>query len=546
MPEKMIGFFSRQNNETKISKLVSDLIPKGERNDTVFKFACDLQRKGYDDEKIQSQTTEHAEKCKPKIQNRELKNIIKSALSYPKGPFFKCTDTGNGERLVHHYGKDIRYSHDWDKWLVWSGNRWEIDKIGTIKQLAKETARKIYEEASRENDTRKREKIAKWAISSESEAKKKAMIASAQSEPGIPILLEELDKDNWLLNVQNGTIDLRKGKLMPHSRKDLITKIAPIEYDPDAQAPPWIEFIKTIMGGSQNLADYLQKAVGYSLTGDIREQILFFLYGTGSNGKSTFLETVQRMMGDYAQQSDFSTFTVKQNDTVRNDLARMKGSRFISAAEVESDKRLAEVLVKQMTGGDKISARFLFKEHFEYKPTYKIWLAANHQPIVRGTDEAIWRRIKLVPFSIIIPEGKRDKKLPQKLQAELPGILNWAIEGLIKWQKNGLHTPLEIKEATEDYRNEMDMLGNFISENCILNPLAKTKVSELYDEYSTWASITGDLVLGKRDFNRLLKERGIKQKRSTGGQFFWFGIGLKEDRHDIDSDSQKNYASASF
>jgi len=243
---------------------------------------------------------------------------------------------------------------------------------------------------------------------------------------------------------------------------------------------------------------------------------------------------------DYAQQSDFSTFTVKQNDTVRNDLARMKGSRFVSATEVEADKKLAEVTVKQMTGGDIISARFLFKEHFEYRPTYKIWLAANHQPIVRGTDEAIWRRIKLIPFDVLIPESERDKKLSQKFEKELPGILNWALEGLLNWQKNGLHTPPEIKEATEDYRNEMDMLGNFISENCIVNPLAKTKVAKLYDEYASWAAITGDLVLGKRDFNRLIKERGIKQRRSTGGQFHWFGIGLKENRRDENPGSQEN------
>jgi putative DNA primase/helicase len=531
MPEKMIDFFSNLNGKRKILKPVSDHIPVGERNSRLFRFALDWQFKGYDDEKIKSKTIKLAEKCKPQLSDGEIEGIIKSALSYSKGPFFKRTDTGNGERLVYHYGKNIRYSHEWDKWLVWSGSRWEMDKIGSIKQFAKETARKIYEEAARENDSAKRKKISKWAISSESEAKKKAMISSAQSEAEIPILLEDLDKDPWLFNVRNGTIDLRDGKLLPHSRKDLITKMAPIDYDPDAQAPQWIAFIDRISGGNPNIADYLQKTVGYSLTGDISEQILFFLYGTGSNGKSTFLEIIQFMMGDYAQQSDFSTFTVKQNDTVRNDLARMKGSRFVSAVEVEAGKKLAEVLVKQMTGGDKILTRFLFKEHFEYKPTYKIWLAANHQPVVRGTDEAIWRRIKLVPFNIVIPESERDKKLPQKLHAELQGIFNWSIEGSRKWQKDGLQTPPEIKRATEDYRNEMDMLGSFISENCILNPLAKVKVSKLYDEYSNWAAKREDFVLEKRYFNRLLKERGIKQKRSTGGQFHWYGIGLKENRH---------------
>lgn len=442
---------------------------------------------------------------------------------------FNLTDLGNAKRLIAKHGDKIRYCFAWKKWLVWDSKTWHIDNNGQILRLAKDTVKNIYVETVYSADSEGREKVAKWGVKSEDEKRIRSMVSLAQSEECVPISPCELDTDPYLLNCLNGTIDLRIGKLLQHDSKNFITKIIPVEYHPEATCPRWIEFLETIFNWNYDLIRFVQRAVGYSLTGDCSEQCLFLLHGTGCNGKSTLLSCLSMLLGDYSQSADFETFLIRKNETIRNDLARMTGRRFISAIESEGERRLAEVLVKQLTGGDTITARFLFGEFFEFKPTFKIWLAANHKPNIRGTDYAIWRRIRLIPFNITIPEEKRDSKLSEKLRDELPGILGWVVRGCLEWQRNGLQIPEEVKGATNEYKNEMDGIGIFLNECCVISndTAVKTQSSSIYDAYRNWCDKNGEYSLDNRKFGKKLAEHGLQPSQSNGKRF-WAGIGLRE------------------
>jgi putative DNA primase/helicase len=272
------------------------------------------------------------------------------------------------------------------------------------------------------------------------------------------------------------------------------------------------------MGGKPQLVSFLQRALGYSLTGDTREHCLFFLHGSGNNGKTTFLEIMRYLLGDYSTKAEFSTFLAKQSEGPRNDIARLRGARLVAASEADGGKRLAEALIKEITGGDTISARFLHHEFFEFKPQFKIWLAANDKPIIKGTDHGIWRRIRLVPFTVKIPDEEIDKSLPEKLRAELPGIFAWIVQGCLDWQKVGLGEPPEVKQATQEYREEMDVLGDFITAKCRLGPDEETPARLLYREYKSWAIEAGTEVITETAFGRSLSGRGITIRRSGVGK----------------------------
>jgi putative DNA primase/helicase len=362
-----------------------------------------------------------------------------------------------------------------------------------------------------------------------------SMISLARSELTIPVTPDQLDRDPWLLNVANGTLDLRTGKLREHRRTDLITKLAPVAYDPNAGCPTWMQFLEKVMGGDGELIAFLQRVVGYSLTGDTREQALFVLYGTGANGKSTFLATIGDLLGDYAKATPTDTLLVKPgSEGPRNDVARLKGARFVSAVEAEGGKRLAEALVKQITGGDRISARFLYGEYFEFRPEFKIFLAVNHKPVIKSTDHAIWRRIKLIPFTVTIPNTAQDKTLPAKLRAEAPGILGWAVEGCLEWQRNGLGFPTAVVQATDAYRAEMDVFAAFLNESTIARAGAQTPSSELYAAYLEWTEEAGvRFPITKQEFGVRLKERGFIDRKGSHGTRVWRGIALRDDPEEV-------------
>jgi putative DNA primase/helicase len=435
------------------------------------------------------------------------------------------TDVGNGRRLVARHGQDLRYCDRLGGWVVWDGRRWELDETGEIERRAKDTVRAIYDEARECTDDDRRRVLFKHALKSEGKYRIAAMTAMAQSELAVVARPRDFDRDRWRLTVNNGTLDLRTGALLPHRRDDLITRLAPVNYDPGAKAPLWLEFLDRAQDGNEALIDFLCRAVGYSLTGSTREQCLFILYGTGANGKSTFTDAVRTLLGDYSQQTPVDTLMIKRGQTIPNDIARLKGTRLVTASEAEEGQRLAESLVKQMTGGDPLAARFLHAEWFEFLPEFKVWLATNHKPMIYGTDNAIWRRIRLIPFTVTIPPEEQDRDLGRKLRAELPGILAWAVRGCLEWQRVGLGAPEEVKQATRGYRDEMDKLGGFLDECCVLNAQAQAGASELYLAYSEWCEANGEKAVSGTRFGRQMAERGFDRERKNYGKVY-LGIGL--------------------
>lgn len=444
----------------------------------------------------------------------------------PDAEGLHCTDMGNGQRLVKRHGADLRYCDRWKSWLVWDGRRFARDETGSVERRAKDTVRAIYAEAADAVADSERKSLARWAMRSEAAQRIREMVALARTEDGIAIMPDCLDRDPWLLTVANGAIDLRTGTLRPAQRSDDVTKLAPVTYDADATCPQWLTFLDRIMDGNDALIAFLQRAVGYALTGDVSEHCLFLLYGTGRNGKTTFMETLAALLGDYAQTTPTETLLVRREGGIPNDLARLVGARLVSASESEDGKRLSEALIKQLTGGDTISARFLRAEFFDFRPTFKLFFRTNHKPIVRGTDEGIWSRLKLLPFEVQIPDAERDKSLPDRLRQELPGILNWALAGCLAWQQDGLGTPGDVTDATQAYRQEMDLLGSFLEESCVLGHQRHVSASDLYKAFSAWAESNGERPMAQRTLGLKLTERGFRVERGTGGQRRWTGLTL--------------------
>jgi putative DNA primase/helicase len=457
----------------------------------------------------------------PEREHRRLK------LAPPRASIegHNLTDLGNARRMVELHGDDFRWCGPWGRFVVYDGKRWKQDDTGAVERMAKDTVRSIYQEAADAGDGDRRKALAKHATRSEAANRLQAMIGLTRSEPGIPVLPADLDGEPWLLNVENGTLDLRSGKLREQRREGLITKLAPVEYDPEAQAPTWEAFLKRVLP-SEALRRFVQRAIGYSLTGSVEEQILLFLYGTGANGKSTLVNAVLELLGDYGKQAAPDLLVVKQG-AHPTELADLFGARFVASVEVEDGRRLAESLVKQLTGGDKIKARYMRQDFWEFSPTHKIFLAANHRPTVRGTDHAIWRRIKLVPFDVTIPKEEQDPRLPERLREELPGILAWAVRGCLEWQHEGLGEPEEVRSATESYRAEMDVLAAFLEDRCVVDPNATVGATPLWNAYQEWCRETGEYAGTQTAFGRRLRERGFESGRHPKNRKKeWRGIGL--------------------
>jgi len=441
---------------------------------------------------------------------------------------FNLTDTGNGERMVRLFGDRIRYVHDWHKWLVWDGKRWKIDNTAAIYRFGKATSRSIYGEAQEPGlDENTVKQIARWAIETESKGGIDRMVAQASREEGIPALHEDLDQDPWLLNCRNCTVDLRTGKGRPHDRGDMLTKMAPVDFDPDATCPLWMETLRTFLV-TDALIDYLQRLFGMAITGVIEEHILAIPYGTGSNGKSTILGALLDAIGtDYGMKAPPDLLLAKQTESHPTDRADLFGKRVVVAIETEDGRRLNESLVKEMTGGDKIRARRMREDFWEFAPTHTIFLATNHKPQVRGTDHGIWRRIKLVPFSVQMTDGQAKKDMPRLLRKELPGILAWLVRGCLAWQAEGLKAPKTVTDATTQYREDEDVLGVFIAEHCIIHNSVKVKAGDIYTRYKGWSEASGLGTLSMVKFGKAIEERGYRKERSGG--IWYHGIGLLQN-----------------
>jgi len=447
---------------------------------------------------------------------------------------YELTDFGQAEALVYIFKNRLRYAVGLG-WIIWNSRRWVRDEQSAHIQFGWISARLrlkamnyMLEQTDSEdnNDQKDAMRAIKFASSRRNLSKVKSALESASTMPFFVTQAGELDRDNFKIGVRNGVVNLRSGQLIPPQPADLITKRTNINYFENAPCPRWIQFLDEIFGGNQDLISYIKRAVGYMLTGDTREQCFFILYGHGANGKSVFTDTLKKLLGDYGTSVEFKTFTGSAS-TVGDDLAPLRGVRMTVSAESNKGSRLDEGLIKQVTGGDEVRVRYLHGKYFTYQPQFKIILMTNHKPIIVGTDKGIWRRVKMIPFNQTFEGKTADKQLPDKLQAELSGILAWAVEGVQEWLTHGLEMPESIKLATEAYRQEMDTVGLFIDEVCVTENRNYTVTkSQLYKEYKAWCDDGGLHNLSKPNFRLNLIERGFQEGRGHGGKRIWKGIGI--------------------
>lgn len=439
--------------------------------------------------------------------------------------YAQLTDVGNALRLVRQHGDAIRWVPQWGTWLTWDGRRWRRDVLGTVVEKAKAVARSLWDEVNAAPDAEERKKVVKWALASEGASHIEAMVKLTRSVPGIGVEVDDLDSDPWLLNLATGTVDLRTGRVGAHDRRHLITKLAPVPYDADAECPRWLSFLEQVLP-DPDVRGFMQEIVGYSLTGLTTEQVLTFCHGGGANGKSTLLETLLAMMGEYGKVAE-PDLLLARDQAHPTGIADLQGARLVVSSEIEHGRRLAEAVVKQLTGSDRIKARFMRADYFEYTPTHKILVAANHKPVIRGTDLAIWRRLRLVPFTVTIDRADQDRHLVERLRSELPGILLWALEGCARWREKGLSEPGAVVVATAGYREEMDLVGGFLSETCVVDPRAWVSAADLYSAYQHWCDDNGERPMSQKLLGGQLVERGFdRRKAGAENRWHWYGVGL--------------------
>ena len=450
----------------------------------------------------------------PRLQMHDVADDVDPVVSSDESVW--GTEDALALSFTRRYHRDWRYVAGWGKWLVWDGQRWRTEDTLAATDLIRSVCRQTAVRADNP-------KVA-------------AKLASAGTVGGVERLAradrrhaattDEWDADPWLLNTPGGVVDLKTGRMRPHERADRMTKITTAT--PSGDCPTWRQFIDEVTGGDKELQSYLQRMVGYALTGSTQEHALFFLYGTGANGKSVFVNTLATILGDYATNAPMDTFMETRTDRHPTDMAGLRGARFVAAIETEQGKRWAESKLKNLTGGDKISARFMRQDFFEFFPQFKLFVAGNHKPAIRNIDEAMKRRLHLIPFTITVPPERRDKNLQQKLLAERDGILAWAVQGCLDWQRHGrLSPPQRVVDATEEYFEAEDALGRWLDERCVREPNAKSLTAELFNDWKQWAEASGEFVGAQRRFSDLLITRGLDKWRNGMGVRGFQGIGLK-------------------
>lgn len=440
-------------------------------------------------------------------------------------------DMGNAERFVDLFGENVRYCYTEKKWYFYNSMRWSVDNLGVILRMADKCVEamkaeaKLYLQADEESGGDMAKAFEKHMKSSRSNKSKKAMLN--EIEHHLPILPIQMDRYKMALNTPSGIINLKNGDVKAHNPEYYFTKITSVDCAEAADCPRWLAFLDDIFADDKDLIRYIQKAVGYSLTGSTAEQCAFFLYGTGRNGKSTFIDVIRDVFGDYAANIQPETIMVKssQSNAINSDIARLKGARLVTSVEPNEGVRLNEGLLKQLTGDDTVTARKLYSEEFEFKPEFKLWMATNHKPIIRGTDTGIWRRIHMIPFNVQIPEDKVDKNLTHKLKAEMTAIFKWCIDGCLMWQREGLQMPAAVLKSVREYRREMDVISAFIEDKCTLE--GTVQASMLYAAYASWADSNNEYCMSNTKFSTELAKRFEKIK---GRNYKYFsGISLSSE-----------------
>jgi putative DNA primase/helicase len=418
------------------------------------------------------------------------------------------------------------------RWIHWNGTRWEWAVLGEHMVLAKEVADWILSEASHlfAKTGGQSNKLMKFAMALQSLSRLEAMVELAKSETGVTVgHLSDLDSNPWLLGVRNGVVDLKSGVLLAPDPAMLITRQVAADYDREAQCPCWLTFLDEIFQDDKDTIEFVQRALGYTLTGITTEEVLFICYGHGANGKSVFANVIGSILGDYGQTAPPSLLTVRRDGDAgpRNDIARLCGARLVQINELNQGDRLDEQVVKMLAGREVLSARFLHKEFFDFWPTAKPWLRTNHRPVVVGEDDGIWRRLMLIPFLRKIPEGSRDRWLESRLMAERNGILAWLVQGCLDWQRDGLKPSPLVRRESAAYRKDSDLLGEFLDERVTYDPNAKIEQSVLFQRYKGWNEANGTRYGSKAAFTRKLAERGYADSKSNGKRYY-LGLRLAE------------------
>jgi putative DNA primase/helicase len=450
------------------------------------------------------------------------------------------TELGLARRFVRLVGCNFRFVPATRTWLAWVETHWTPARGGEVERAAKYVVDSLFIEVMEEPDRERQRVRARFALTAQSARAIRNMLTLAETEREIALPPDALDQDPWLLNCQNGTLQLRgTPQLRPHRREDLITKCLPVRYEPTTECPTWVAFLERIFEGNQDLIGFVQRAVGYSLVGAIFDQVLLFCWGTGSNGKSTMLHAISKLLGDYAATLAAETLLARKADPAlaMNDLSTLQGTRFVIAVESDMGRQLAEARVKQLTSVEPLKVKRLFADVFSIAPSFKVWVASNHKPRITGTDDAIWRRVKLIPFAVGIPDAEQDHALGAKLEAEREGILAWAVRGCLNWQSDGLGVPKEVRQATADYREQMDHMAGFLAERCSVEPEATVTATELYDAFLEWSKRSGEDPPPKRTFGLLLQERGFTSRRTMRSRQ-WLGLRLLTPFEEADAEPE--------
>lgn len=422
------------------------------------------------------------------------------------------TEDALAAEFSEQHGEDWRHVALWGAWLTWTGSRWERE--GTLRafDLARGICRAA---ANRANSGKVRTKLSQASTVA-------AVERLARADRRHATTTEVWDRDPWLLNTPAGIVDLRTGGLAPHDRGLCMTKITTAT--PAGDCPVWLAFLAQVTGGDAELQAYLRRVVGYALTGVTTEHALFFLYGTGANGKSVFANTLTALLGDYATVAPMDMFMATTGDRHPTDMAGLRGARIVTSIETEQGSRWAESKLKALTGGDRITARFMRQDFFEFTPQFKLLVAGNHKPSIRNVDEAMRRRLHMVPFTVTIPPGQRDKRLPERLLAERDGILAWALQGCLEWQRVGLRPPSTVLAATDEYFEAEDALGRWLADACERGANHAETLAALFASWKTWAEASGEFVGSSRRFSDALVNRGFERDRSNSNRCF---LGLR-------------------
>ena len=457
------------------------------------------------------------------VEKREDTGPEQAVAILPDG--YRASDVGNAERLIVAGNGQLRYVHLWQRWVVYTGGRWVLDSADAlVTQMAKRVARSLYL-AAIETPGEARESLWKHARKCESSSAITNMIRLARAIPGVIITHEELDARPWLLNVANGTLDLRDGILRAHDPADLLTKQAPVDYDPDATAPLWEQCLQTWQP-SADVRSFLQRAVGSGATGHPVE-VLIVNYGLGQNGKSKFYGAIAGTLGEYVVEPHRSLLVKQQHEPHPTVIASLCGARMLIASETEDGDRLDETQVKNLTGGDRLRARRMREDEWSFRPSHTAFLHTNHPPRIRGADDGIWRRLKMVPWDVKIPREDVDEHLSTRLAREASGILNWIVAGAIQWSQEGLKEPEAVSAATTGWRSSEDHLGRFLTDRCVLDGRYRVTAVALREEYEKWCAENAEQPWTAQGFGRALTGRGLDKKRAgEAKKWTWLGVGL--------------------